>query len=183
MVAPISTFGWNLERLAVGCLYLLTNKATLEFPSTSRAHPSFEVVVNRTPGQLFRSGDWVYFPFSVDTGVWHQAVVPVLENKDVRFYVRDNPTLRVQANVVLLYTDDFGTLITKIEAYLRESFVQAGYLPATYSTVAAMEAEAPVGPVEDIEDGGEPIVYPTVLDPDLYHPDGTPKLSYRVVDL
>jgi hypothetical protein len=182
MVTPIQSVGWNLERLAVGCLYLLTNKATLEFPTTSRAHPSFEVVVNRTPGTMFRSGDWVYFPFSVETGVWHQAVVPVLENKDVQVYVTDNPSLRVFPNLILITIEQVEDLISKIEAYLRESFVSAGYLPAGFSQEAVQEAGAPEGPAVDADDGGEPIVYPETVDPDLYHPDGTPKLSYRVVD-
>jgi hypothetical protein len=184
MVAPVAEVrSSELRRLAIGCLYLLTNKATLEFPTTTRAHPSFFVLVNRTPRTMFRSGDHVYFPFMVGTHLWHQAVVPVLENKDVQVIVGDNPSLRVRPNYDLITLEQYDTLIRKIETYLRDSMVDTGYLPAEARSTYEQEQNAPVGPTEP-DPAGDPIDYdPTgVVDPDVQHPDGTPKLSYNVVD-
>lgn len=178
MVTTIPIVSVDLHRLAVGCLYLLTGKADLEFPSTTRAHPSYFVVVHRTPQSMFQDGDQVYFPFKVPTRIWHKAVVPVLEDKDVHVYVRDNPSLKVPLNLALLTLGQYEDLIRKIEQHLTLSFVEAGYLPPEKSpTYGQQTPEGSTGGTP----AGETIVYPET-DPEVQHPDGTLKLSYRVVN-
>ncbi len=175
----------DLKQIAIGCLYLLTNKATLEFPTSSRAHPSYRVVVSLTPGSLFRSSDQIFFPFFVHWGLWHDAIAPVLMNKDVQVFVRDNPNLRVMPNFILLRNPlDVDTLIDKIADYLFESMIETGYLPPEPEADPDDPAEV-FGPVEDVNTDGDPIGSPnakTGVDSELFHPDGSPKLVYRSVD-
>ncbi len=174
----------DLEQLAIGCLYLLTNKATLEFPTSNRAHPSTRVVVHLTPGSVFRPGDQVFFPYWVRWALWHDAIAPVLLNKDVQVIVRDNPNLRVMQNVILLRNPlDVQTLIDKIAEYLYDSMIETGYLPPEDDDPEV--TGAPDGPTEDTDTDGDSIESPdakTGVDSDLFHPDGSPKLVYQSVD-
>ena len=176
----------DLKTIAVGCVYLLTNKATLYFPSTARSHPSHRVVVDLANRPLFRESDRAYFPFFVWWGAWHEAVVPVLDNKDVQVIVRTNTSLRVHQNRTVIGLGHYKTLIAKVQDYLTDSFVTAGYLPTSFSPEATASA---------VQDALPPVVLPEgeplVLNPlgpvgpdvdDLYHPDGTPRLSYNIVD-
>ena len=170
---------FHLRTLAVGCVYLLTNRATLEFPGSEIAKPSDRVVVNLTARGLFRDGDRVYFPFSVYWGAWHEAVVPVLKDKDVQVIVRDNPSLRVQQNAYLLSHGQVDVLIEKIEWYLRRSLCAAGYIPCDQQETETLPGSCPPAPTE--------INYtptgPTGPDVNtVNHPDGTPKLTYKIVD-
>jgi len=174
----------DTRTLAVGCLYLLVNKATLEFPGSNRAAPSGKVVVNLTPGGIYRPGDRAYFPFWVYWGLWHEAVVPVLEDKDVQVIVTDNSSLRVHVNLALLQYDQIDTYVDKIEWYLRKSLVETGWLPAECAGIeeeeeAGIPSTCPAPPPETNWNPDGP-TGPDV--DDLFHPDGTPKLVYKVVD-
>jgi len=170
---------FDLRTLAVGCLYLLTNRATLHFPGSDVSKPSGKVVVDLTAKPLFRDGDRVYFPFFVYWGAWHEAVVPVLENKDVQSFVRDNPSLRVHSNFILLELGQYDVYIRKLEEYLKDSLCAAGYIPC--------ETEEEPGIPETCPPAPTPVSYPShPSGPDadaFYHPDGTPKLTYKVVDV
>jgi len=186
MVAPIPVVSTDMRRLAIGCLYLLTRKATLEWPTSTAAHPSYFVKVTRTAQGPFREGHNIYFPFMVPTAQWHEAVVPVLQNKDLQVYVMDNPSLRVHPNLILIAIEQVDVLIEKIEFYLLESFIAAGFLPESFSPSAAVAEEgAPTGGPAEETPPGEPIVWNPLNEgaPDIdLHPDGTPRLSYRIVD-
>jgi hypothetical protein len=173
-----------VRTLAVGCLYLLTDKATLEFPGSSRSHPSGRVVVNITPNSLYRSGDRAYFPFWVYWGLWHEAVIPVLEDKDVQIIVTDNPSLRVHQNLAYLQLGQPEELVDKIEWYLKKSLVETGWLPASCAGLeetgeTTLPAVCPTPPTEKNWNPDGP-TGPDVSD--LFHPDGTPRLIYNVVD-
>lgn len=181
----------DLTGLSVGCLYLLTNQAVLTFPTSTRAHPSFQVMIDRGAAatrNLYRQSDRVYFPFFVNWNVWHEAVVPVLLNKDVQVMVADNPSLRVHPNLTLIVLEDYDGLLDRLSAYLIDSLIAAGFLPPEtdpfHGDVLEAEANAPA-------DGGSGDGDPIVPNPDtpagtvdleFYHSDGTLKLSYNVVD-
>ena len=66
------------ERLAVGVVYLLYKRATTNFPSSTRAHPSYLVYVQRSATSELRPGDRAYFPFQVTWFIWEECIVPVL---------------------------------------------------------------------------------------------------------
>ena len=67
------------ERLAVGVVYLLYQRAVLNFPSTTRSHPSYLVYIQRNSTEPLRSGDNTFFPFQVAWFIWEGTVFPVLK--------------------------------------------------------------------------------------------------------
>lgn len=172
---------YNIRQIAVGCLYLLTNKATLDFPGSDRSKPSRDVVVGLATRSLHRKSDQVYFPFKLGWGVWHDAIAPVLTNKDVQVIVEDNPSLRVQPNDYLIRHSLYDDLVSKIEAYLLVSLVSKGYLPGEM-----LPEDGDDGVLESCPSDPAPVNWnpggSDSVDPDLRHPDGTPKLTYQVVD-
>lgn len=174
---------YNIKQISVGCLYLLTNKATLYFPGSDRSKPSGRVVVDLATKGLYRESDRAYFPFWLGWAVWHDAIVPVLENKDVRVIVTGNPSLRVHQNKALLSLGLYDELIEKISSYLVRSLVAHGYLPSKFAPVIESEsslAKSCPGPsVVDWSRGPDGIPQ---VDPGLTHPDGTPKQEYPIVD-
>ena len=185
---------YNIKQIATGCLYLLTNKATLHFPGSDRSKPSREVVVDMATMGPYRSSDRTYFPFKLGWAVWHEAIVPVLESKDVQVIVVDNPSLRVHQNKILISLELYDELVRKIEAYLLDSLVAHGYLPSIFAPlpepVEEPDASCPV-PSQVVWNpsappgtpGGPPNPDGTpVVDDDTTHPDGTPKQEYPIVD-
>jgi len=181
-MAPVVSH-FDTRTLAIGCLYLLTNKATILFPGSSRAHPSLQVVVDLATHGAFRDADIVRFPFWVYWGVWHDAIVPVLHDKDVQVIVTSNPSLRVWQNQVLLNLKQYDELISKIESYLIASLVKAGYLPGDFNPTEPPPPEVPeTCPPEPLGVNWNP---QGTVNPDttaLLHPDGSSKLTYKVVD-
>ena len=77
----------RLKRLAVGCVHLLVNRATLEFPGTTVAAPSSKVVVLLVPPGSVRQQDAVWFPFEVTWDYWHKVAVPILGDSGLRGYL------------------------------------------------------------------------------------------------
>jgi len=76
---PVILLEKETERLAVGVVYLLYRRAVLNFPSTTRSHPSFKVFVQRNTAEPLRSGDTVFFPFQVVWFIWEGTIYPVLK--------------------------------------------------------------------------------------------------------
>jgi hypothetical protein len=72
-----------IHQLTVGCIYLIAGKATLNWPGTTVAHPSPKVQVARTATRSFLPGHETLFPFFVESGLWHGAIVPVLEDLSI----------------------------------------------------------------------------------------------------
>lgn len=178
-MAPTNPY--KMRQIATGCFYLLTNKGTLHFPGSDRSKPSKDVVVDLATSSPYRDSDRTYFPFKLGWAVWHDAIVPVLESKDVQVLVVDNPSLRVHQNSILVRLGLYDELIAKIESYLLDSLVTHGYLPAEFGTgtvtVEETSSTCPPPPSEVVWNPQVP-----VTDPNLTHPDGTPKQSYPVVD-
>lgn len=173
----------DISVMAVGCLYLNAERAVVDFPTTSRARPSEWVVVYPTVGRLLREKDKRHFPFRVPWYIWHQVVLPVLQDSRYQFW--DARTGQIMAqNVSLLRLKEYDTLIEMYENALTAKFEQEGYIPEGGST------EESVG--VDLVGSGEPIVekgtletgdsdFP-VLDSESYWPEGHPKLTYPEVE-
>lgn len=171
----------DLERVAVACMYLLLDKAALNFPGTSRAHPSELVVISLKPGGLLRDSDRAYFPLSVWWYVWEQGVVPVL--KDEANQVKTSTgSLRNKLNLSLVDGKEWDVIVQRIVDALQAHMQTEGLLPSP-ATEAVATTDSP---------SGEPIVTPTLVpsvesslptpdQDDLLWPEGHPKLVYPEV--
>jgi hypothetical protein len=110
----------QMQRLAVGCLYLLTGRAMLHFPGTARDGPSKRVMVDRNASEPLFPGQRGYFPFYVPWNKWNKAVVPVLQDP--------NFDMSLPKNKSLLRTDP-GRLIKYLGDALTETFRQERFIP------------------------------------------------------
>lgn len=68
----------NSEQVAIGCLHLLARRAIVEFPGTTRSHPSPWAIVSLTGTEALQSGWTKTFPFRVPWDLWQYVVIPVL---------------------------------------------------------------------------------------------------------
>lgn len=106
--------------LAVAVLYLLWGWGRLEFPSTTRAHPSWLVCVQRAAGTRSRGYD-TYFPMWVRWDLWEKVVVPVYSDDTIQ------PTVpEIQYEVRFLGVEPE---IARIEQLLRAKMIEQGDLP------------------------------------------------------
>lgn len=107
----------DLQRLSVGILYLMVDRAVLDFPTSTAAHPSDWVFVNRSVGALLREGDGPLFPFKVRWHVWENLVVPIWNNPNLRVKLRGilGPTPK---NLLLLQLGQLDLLLSEIRAAL-----------------------------------------------------------------
>jgi len=102
----------NPRTLAIGCACYIKGWAVLNFPQSTRAHPSYWVMVSRstsTPRNL-PIGDSFGFPLGVAWDVWQGVVVPTLTG--------------LRENVML----PFGSLVNVLEASLRSRMQQVGLI-------------------------------------------------------
>jgi len=156
----------DIDRISVGCLYILADRAVIDFPGSTRAAPSDYAVVSRSPGPLLREGDAVLFPFRVFWDIWEGAVVPTLNDPEVQIRIPSTGG-RVQSNVILLSVGDYQTYIGRIKTILIANLKAMDYLPADYAgtvspvTGTTTDDQTPVG------------TYP-VLDVELTHPQYPP---------
>jgi hypothetical protein len=137
-----------VQRLAVGVVHLLAGNADLEFPTSTQAHPSFEVIVTLTPKGPVWPGAGVWFPFRVRWDIWDEAVVPILQNDSYQFYP-DNGAERNWAMLAKL--EDVPGLTAFYQKLLVDSLKTTGYLPADVDLNPVVVPAAPAAP-------GEPVV-------------------------
>jgi len=104
------------ERLAVGVVYLLYKRAVLNFPSSTRAHPSYLVYVQRSATPELRPGDKVYFPFQVSWFIWEECIFPVLS----ALWPRD-----------LKEIGNYNEQIAYVSGLVKTSLVHKGYYPSS----------------------------------------------------
>lgn len=140
----------EIYQIAVGCFYVFMRKAQINFPGSSRAHPSERVVVNRAGPQVLRSGDAAFFPFSVRWDVWQFGVVPFLQDPTYQVFHPDGT--RNQANLALIRLGDYDTYINYLAESLRARFQSLGYIPADPESVTPTSGDS------DLEGDGEPVV-------------------------
>ena len=86
----------EIRNLAVGCLHVLYGKTVLNFPTTTRAHPSYWVFVNLGISGALTKEYKPLFPFRVWWKVWHTGIVPVVK----KFWGRDLSSLGTYENAI-----------------------------------------------------------------------------------
>lgn len=122
------SFDLDLYQLAVGVLHLNLDRAAVLFPSMTRAHPSYEVVVSLSARGPLWPEHQKLFPFRVRWNVWQEVVVPLFAAGAVLVKVgaEQNETLRQWVNRAMLEDDPQG-LIDKIAQMLLLGFQEKGY--------------------------------------------------------
>jgi len=173
----------DVQKIAVGCLYLMLEKAIFSFPGSTNAAPSYWVVIRLAYGDPVRGGDTVNFPFQVIWHVWERVVTPILLDESLWMKGIRAP----KRNVELASLGQWDTLIENIREALMAKLREQGYLPLTEEQVEVAAAALVV--TVDPEGDGEPVV----RDPDapggeagavdgiLRWPDGHLKLTYPIV--
>jgi hypothetical protein len=122
----------ELTRWAVGVLYLNLGMAVVEFPTVTKAHPSYWVHVGLSPKGSLDSGHRGMFPFQVRWDLWQRVISPLFATGEalIKVGAEQNETLRQWINRESLRTRDHSLLILKIERLLLANLEAAGYLPA-----------------------------------------------------
>ena len=123
---PISgggTVDLNLRLLATRLLYVLAGKASVTFPSSTRAAPSIKVFVDLLNTSMFREGDRALFSFTVGWKTWEIGIKPVLQDEALQ--------LRVANNRERLHLQHYEEMIEHIQALLEIQFRAVGLLPPT----------------------------------------------------
>lgn len=144
-MATLFQFQYDLYRLAVGVLYLNLGRASVNFPTTTRAHPSYYVQVVLVPGSApVSEAHRKLFPFQVQWGLWQQVVVPLFAEGYTLVKVPEsqNETLRNQVNREHLRTNNLEPLLAQIQQALLESCIAQGFLPEDATSEG--QAEPPV---------------------------------------
>lgn len=121
----------ELHRWSVGVLYLNLGLAVLNFPTTTRAHPSFHVQVALAPRELLQDDHRTYFPFSVRWDIWERVIVPLFADGSalVKVHAATNETLRQWINREYLETRNHDALLAKIQQMLLAGLEASGYVP------------------------------------------------------
>lgn len=111
-------------KLAVAVFYLLRGWGNLDFPTSTRAHPSWLVYVQRSSKAPPRGYYDAYFPMQVRWDVWNNVVVPIYEDETIQpdvplneFLVGDAPQQADQ--------------LTRITTLISAKLVEQGYIPAS----------------------------------------------------
>jgi len=113
----IDTHKKFVEGLAVACMHLAVGRAVLDFPESTMAGPSRFVQVSLEFRGSLANRFQAYFPMQVESGLWHQVVVPILE--DARFKIQTSEEVPTRTGVPT-------TKITVTENHVLRSFFQGG---------------------------------------------------------
>jgi hypothetical protein len=148
----INEFQYDLYQLAVAVLYLNLDRAVLDFPTLTRAHPSYKVFVGLSPKGPVIEDHRKLFPMQVRWDIWQRVVVPVFVDGSVlvKVGVSKNTTLRQWINREYL-NGDMETLLLKIGQMLLSGLQEGGYVPAGIAGTGLVsppaEPGAPVVPI------------------------------------
>ena len=141
----------NTDQLAVGILYLNLGRAGLEFPTTTRAHPSYQVQVTLLPGGgLLDEGHRSLFPFFVKWDIWQNVVVPLFADRTTLVKVGEEGNITLRQHLLREYVTrgDPAPLIAKIKHLLSVTLIAEGYLsPEAGTSESVAEEAAPGDPV------------------------------------
>lgn len=163
----------DIRQIAVGILHLNLGKAILDFPGSTKAHPSRWVVISLTTGGSLDGRFRQYFPFKVIWHLWEDVVVPVLQDPTYQVITRTED-LRNQINQQSLWDGDYNTLLARIEEGIVTQMQVVGLLPA--------EGVTPTEEETVIEESGSSDETFPIPDSDLIWIEGHPRLIYPVVD-
>jgi len=160
----------DTRQIAVGILHLNLGHAVMDFPGSTRAHPSRWAVVSLSAKGPLESQFRRYFPFQVIWHLWELVVVPVLQDPEYQVITRTG-SLRNQINDQSLELRDYNTLLGKIEEGIVLQMQVVGILPADEVTLPppSEEAHEETGGGTGLPDG------------DLRWPEGHFRLVYPVV--
>lgn len=128
---------YDLYQLSVGVLYLNLGLGSLEFPTTTRAHPSYQVQVVLRPKEPLTADHRQLFPFFVRWDIWQRVVVPVFKDGSalVKVGAETNETLRQWINREYLATGNYSDLLRKIATLLLANLIAQGYVPTGTTVV------------------------------------------------
>ena len=141
-------FQCDLHQLAVGVLYLNLGRAGLDFPTSTKGHPSYLVHVTLVPGGLLSEDHKELFPFQVRWDIWQRVVVPLFVEGSVLVKVgaEQSDTLCLWINKEYLLTGDTTALIAKIQQALLAGFEDQGYIPVGTTEEGLVASGSPVQP-------------------------------------
>lgn len=186
----------DLQQLAIGCLNILTGRAMVDFPGSTSAAPSHDVVVSLIKPPI-QDADACLFPFQVRWHLWQKVVVPILQAGQYGPITQTTPSLR---NALVVEALDFrngwvagaqdrggvADVLDQIQIALWQKCQEQGYVP---TWMALDGSTIPTGGVAPPPVPGEPVVLPVrgdpdfpVVDPELNWPEGHLKLTYPVVE-
>jgi hypothetical protein len=122
----MSTPQYDLYPMSVGFLYLALGKAGVEFPTTTRSHPSWSVMVQLNANStLIESSHRVLFPMQIPWDLWKNVFVPLLSERDSGVF-RDCHLSYMSAS---LLRRDASKLLSQVESYIRDRLESLGFLP------------------------------------------------------
>lgn len=126
-----TVFATDLNLWATGVLYINLGRASVDFPTVTRAHPSYLVHVTLTPKGPLDEGHRHMFPFKVRWDIWQRVVVPLFVAGDglIKVGAETNETLRQWINREYLFTQNYAELVLKIERLLLVNLEAEGYVP------------------------------------------------------
>jgi hypothetical protein len=111
----------DLKRQAVAVLFVQVGAALLDFPTTSRSHPSSHAYLQLSPRWSDRLGHREYFPMRVRWDYWQNVVVPVLADESLRVQVAKYQEAIGSGNFTLILDD--------IRVALKRGAEANGFLP------------------------------------------------------
>jgi len=153
-MASLTPFQQDLRRLAAGVLYMNMGRAAPNFPTSTRAHPSYQVFVDLTPpADALRDPLAYLFPFKVSWVIWQRVIVPLFEDGSVLVKVVEevSHSLRHPMNQ-LRWSQDLLGLIQTIEKELLVAMETEGFLPdSTLTTGYIAEVDGPLVYKRDTE--------------------------------
>lgn len=139
----------QVHTLAVGVAHLLLGKAVPEWPTSTRAHPSFWVTVLLQPAGSLWPEAARYFPFRVRWDIWENVVVPILTNPDHQF-LPDNGAGRNWRKIALLDAGAYDQIVGDLQEALIANAKAVGFLPAD-PPEATPYVSPPVAPGEPVD--------------------------------
>ena len=116
----------EIDRLAIGCLYILYHRAIVSFPTSTKAHPSYLVFVHRSANSTLREGDNWIFPYQVAWFVWESSIYPVIKS----YWHRDLSQFGSPSSLIALLKRDIKNLLMKNGYWPKdETYVDPASLP------------------------------------------------------
>ena len=116
----MSTTSPDLDALTAIAVNILGSKALPSFPTSTRAHPSYLVVVHPTSDGPLRSKDGIFFPYSVRWDIWKKVMVPVMRNPE---FSPQNSFVKAQMG------EELDRYYWRVQQAIQAGMIAHGYWP------------------------------------------------------
>ena len=116
----MSTTAPDLDALTAIAVNILASKAIPSFPTSTRAHPSYYVVVHPTSDGPVRSEDGLFFPYSVRWDMWQKVMVPVIRNPE---FSPQNSFVKAQMG------EELDRYYFRLQQAIQTGMIAQGFLP------------------------------------------------------